>query len=294
MKDLLDKVESAPLAGYTDAAFRAVLRECGIATTWTEMISVTALFHGNEKTKMMLRESKPEQTVIQLFGKNPEHYKTVIESGVLDAFKEININMGCPARKITSNGDGCALMRNVGLARSIIEACVSTGRKISVKFRLGFAENTSVEFAKMCESAGASRIILHGRFGVQGYSGVADWDAIAEVVKAVKIPVIANGDIRNVDDLQKCAEVTEAAGFLVGRALIGCPWLFYNYGNPAGISTEFMLNIIKRHLELAENIIEMRKHLLQYADHFPNKKELKLLLCKVSSHEEALNILNPL
>ena len=329
-------IEPAPIAGYTDQAFRQVLRKCGFATTWTEMISVTALHHNNEKTKRMLTESDKANTVVQLFGKNPEHYAKVIKSGILDGFKEININMGCPARKITSNGDGCALMKNVDLAREIIEACASTGRKISVKFRLGFYERemTAVEFAKMCEEAGASRVIVHGRYGTQGYTGVADWNAIAKVVSAVKIPVIANGDIRNMEDAKKCIEVTGASGVMVARALLGRPWFFdviqsdsegsqmdsvlgmhptslcvpssesrWDPSLPLWMTSHhlYIKKIIKYHIECARDChaltglggaAELRKHLLLYANHLPNKKELKECFRTVSSFDEALQIIN--
>lgn len=291
-------VEPAPIAGYTDEAFRRVLRKCGFKTTWTEMISVTALHHGNEKTKRMLSEADPSNTIVQLFGKNPEHYSAVIASGILDGFKEININMGCPARKITSNGDGCALMKNVDLASQIIRACAETGRKISVKFRLGFFEPhlTAIEFAKMCEQAGASRVIVHGRYGTQGYAGVADWNAIAKVVSAVKVPVIANGDVRSMEDAKKCIETTGAGGVMVARALLGKPWLFDD--NP---NIEYIKSIMQYHIQQAKDchdntglggIAELRKHLLLYANHLPNKKELKEHFRTVSSFEEALSILN--
>jgi len=269
------------MAGYTDLAFRRVLKKCGAKVTWTEMISVTALYHQNEKTSNML--ARDGKTIVQLFGHVPEHFAAVIKSGILDEFEEININMGCPARKIVTNGDGCALMRDdaFSLAKQIIEACVSASKKpISVKFRLGWDKNTGIAFAEMCESAGAARLIVHGRLGVQGYSGVADWKAIAEIVNAVKIPVIANGDIKNPADAQKCMNITNAAGVMIGRALIGAPW---NISDKKVNKNQ----IIKYHIDQSDNILELRKHLLAYI----KDREIKKQLIKAATKEELLSVL---
>jgi tRNA-dihydrouridine synthase len=132
----------------------------------------------------------------------------------------------------------------------------------------------------MCQAAGASRLIVHGRFGTQGYSGKADWNAIAEVVQALKIPVIANGDIKDVEHAKECIKQTGAAGVMIGRTLIGAPW---------NISTKKINHkeIIKYHLKHADNIIEMRKHLIAYC----KDKELKKRLALVKSFEEAHSIL---
>jgi len=278
------------MAGYTDLAFRKVLRKCGAEVTWTEMISVTALFHKSKKTEKMLEHDGP--TVVQLFGKNPAHYEAVIKSGILDKFTEININMGCPARKITSNGDGVALMKNPELAREIIETCVRVSKlPVSVKMRLGFAPEKpnpdvlpyAVQFALMCQAAGAGRVIVHGRFGTQGYSGKADWNAISEVVRALRIPVIANGDIQDATHAAECIKQTGAAGVMIGRALIGSPWA----GVTPAPNIKARKQIIKYHLKHADNIIEMRKHLLAYC----KDKELKKQLAVVTSKDEASRIL---
>ena len=263
-------VECAPLAGYTNAEFRRVLASHGAKVLWTEMVSAAAIFFGNKKTLKLLERASggvsPQKSsfatqpadnllakytpppnphtvreVVQLFGHKPEQFEFAIKSGLLDGFDEININMGCPANKIVKNGEGVGLMKNMELARQIIETCVKAAGEtcsenaatlqmfssqvppaaISVKMRLGMKAGFDfVSFAKMCESAGASRLIVHGRYGEQGYSGKADWNAIGEIVRAVKIPVIANGDIRNIDDARKCIEITGAAGVMVGRVLL--------------------------------------------------------------------------
>jgi len=289
-------IETAPMAGWTDHAFRRVLIKCGANVVWTEMVSVAAIFYGSKKTLELLKFDKRNdiKTVVQLFGKNPEHFMFAIKSGLLDGFDEININMGCPAPKITKNGEGSALMKTPELAEQIIRACVSvTDKPISVKFRLGFSTYTAVDFANMCESAGASRIIVHGRYATQMYTGVADWEKIAEVIRAVKIPVIANGDIVDEKSAKKCLEITNANGLLIGRALMGTPWII-NFDNP---NKEQIYAIVKSHIETAqelggeESYRELKKHLLCYCNHFPNSKELKQKIAVSNSFDEAKEIL---
>ena len=220
----------APLAGWTDYGFRAVLVACGAGEIWTEMINATALARCNAKTIAMLKTESYDDVyqVVQLFGREPADFTTVIQSGMLDAYDEINLNMGCPAPKIVKNHCGCALMRDLERARHLITVCRNalTGKRqrLSVKFRLGWDKNIAVEFAQMCEQAGAERIIVHGRLGVDGYRGVADYPALAAVKQAVAIPVIANGDIRDRASYEQCLAVTKADGVMVGRALCGAPW----------------------------------------------------------------------
>lgn len=220
----------APLAGWSDYAFRSVLVECGAQEVWTEMINATALVRGNAKTLAMLKPvtSTGVRQVVQLFGCEPADFVTVIESGLLKDYAEVNLNMGCPAPKIIKNHCGCALMRNIESARHLIEICRVATRKthqtLSVKFRLGWDHDIAVEFAEMCVNAGAERLIVHGRLGIDGYRGTADYAGIARVKSAVTVPVIANGDVRDRASMEKCLSQTHADGVMVGRAICGAPW----------------------------------------------------------------------
>jgi len=278
------QIESAPIAGYTDLAFRRVLREQGAKLVYTEMVSATALFHGSIKTKELLRKDDGP-TAVQLFGKTPEHFAAAIKSGLLDDFCEININMGCPARKIVSNSEGAALMKNLPLAKQIIDACVgATDKPVTVKMRLGFLikdGNRAVELAKICEASGVSRVIIHGRWAEQGYSGVANWEEIAKVVQAVKIPVVANGDVVDLESAKKCLRVTGAPGVMIARATLGAPWKIALKPIP---SKEEVKEIIRTHIKyvLEEKgemgFAEMKKHLLLYCNHLGITKESKCAL----------------
>jgi len=315
-------IEAAPVAGYTDQAFRRVLIKCGAEVVYTEMVSATALFHGSQKTLELLNsdfdakspiDGERVKTVVQLFGKVPEHFAFAIKSGHLDKFDEININMGCPAPKIVRNGEGCALMKNPGLARQIIEACVSVADKpVTVKFRLGFTEPSHhgpkelgerkeaclqqlVQFAKMCEDAGASKLIVHGRYASQGYSGVADWEQIAKVVETVNIPVLANGDVADPASARRCIEVTGAAGIMLARALFGAPWrIALRCIPPFAEIKEIVRFHVNTVLELCgeEGFREMKKHLLHYCDSLGVAKDVKRHVAVSKDFGEALGLMN--
>lgn len=219
----------APLAGVTDMAFRQICSYFGAGLTYTEMVSVKGLFYKSKNTLKLLDTFANESPVaVQLFGHEPEIFESVIKSGVLDKFDIIDINMGCPAPKIIKNNDGSALLKDMQLARKIISTCVnSTDKPVTVKFRKGFYQNDDVliDFAKMCEEAGASAITIHPRTTAQGYSGEIDINDILKVKKCVNIPVIANGNI-----IDKCSYehmlTTNCDAVMIGRGAIGNPQIF--------------------------------------------------------------------
>lgn len=264
----------APMAGFTDLAFRKMCSDCGAGLTTTEMISAKALHYKNKKTEDMLfafDEESPK--AVQIFGHEPEIMAEAVKNPLLDKFDIIDINMGCPAPKIYTNGDGSALMQSIELAEQVIRACVNaTNKPITVKFRLGHSDSeiNVLEFAKMCEKAGASAITVHGRTKVQGYSGKVDYKKIAEVKKAVNIPVFANGDCRTKEDFENILNITGCDGVMIGRAAIGRPEIFEEI--VAGKNGEVdKLSQIKFHYEtLIEKYSQnyavkyMRSHLAGY------------------------------
>lgn len=220
----------APMAGVSDRAYRELCMRFGAGYCVSEMVSSKALSFNNKKSEDLMETSDFERPCgIQIFGDDPE----CMAEAALHAMKNtpdiIDINMGCPAPKISTNGSGSALMKNPELCGKIVEAVVRTSNvPVTVKIRKGWDENTpnAVEVAKICEQAGASAITVHGRTRMQYYKPPVDYDIIRLVRKAVKIPVIANGDI---DSAQKAKEVMDKTGcqlVMIGRASLGNPWLF--------------------------------------------------------------------
>jgi nifR3 family TIM-barrel protein len=223
----------APMAGITDAAFRQIAVEQGAGFTYTEMISAMGLKYGSKRTKELISPAPNEDVLgVQLFGKDP----AVLAQSALrlyGAYPErialFDINMGCPAPKVTSNGEGCALMEDMPLASKLISGTVKVSKvPVTVKFRKGWDETSvnAVEFAKMAEGSGAAAVTVHGRTRRQFYSGRSDPYIIADVKKAVSIPVIASGDIFSAEDAKNIFETTGCDAVMVARGALGNPFIF--------------------------------------------------------------------
>lgn len=221
----------APMAGVTDLTFRGICTKLGADITCTEMVSAKALSYKNKNTAELLKKSSDEKIVaVQLFGSEPEIMAEEAKK-IEESFDIIDVNMGCPVPKIVNNGEGSALMKNPKLAEKIVSAMAKKlDKPLTVKFRLGFDEEhiNAAEFAKMLEGAGASAITLHARTRKQMYEGKADWNAIADVVSAVKIPVFGNGDVFIAEDALKMKNETGVAGIMIARGAMGNPWIFKN------------------------------------------------------------------
>ena len=219
----------APMAGITDKPFRQILHELGGGNLMTEMVAVNAIQFKNPKSYQIADvRSEPYPTVVQLMGNSPALFADAARLMADLGAKSVDINMGCPVKKIVNNNAGSALMKDMLLASQIIEAAVkATSLKVSVKFRKGWDNEhiNAVEFARMCEQSGAAYITVHGRTRAQGYSGLADWDIIKAVKEAVKIPVIGNGDIDSPQKAKQMMDYSGVDGVMIGRALLGNPWL---------------------------------------------------------------------
>jgi tRNA-dihydrouridine synthase B len=221
------------MAGITDAAFRHIAIEQGADFTYTEMVSAKGLKYGNARTASLLSFAQNEKSIgVQLFSSDADALKASIDSLQEHHFERIalfDINMGCPAPKITSNGEGCALMKNAKLASQLIKAAADISKKpVTVKFRKGWDEQTvnAVDFARMAEQSGAAAVTVHGRTRSQFYSGHADLDIIAEVKRSIRIPVTGNGDIFCAQDALNMLKVTGCDSVMVARGAMGNPFLF--------------------------------------------------------------------
>ena len=229
--ELSGRVVLGPMAGVTDFAFRALCRAQGAALTTTEMVSAKALVYKDEKTRSLLYLPPDEHpAAVQIFGHEPEVMAEAAGLALeLSGADILDINMGCPVGKIVRAGDGSALMRDPELAGRIVEAVAhAVDRPVTVKFRKGWDGGSvnAVDFAKVCEQAGAAALAVHGRTRAQMYAGRADWDVIRAVRQAVSIPVAANGDVFSGADAAHILRYTGAALCMIGRGAFGNPWLF--------------------------------------------------------------------
>lgn len=223
----------APMAGITDAAFRHIAIEMGAGLTYTEMVSAKGLEYGSAKTASLLSPAENEHVFgVQLFASDPDAVVYSINQ-LIQAHPSrlcvIDINMGCPAPKITSGASGCALMKDMPLSQRIIRAAASASVvPVTVKFRKGWDETSvnAVDFAKMAQDAGASALTVHGRTRQQFYGGKADWDIITQVKRAVNIPVTGNGDVFCADDALMMFERTGCDAVMVARGALGNPFIF--------------------------------------------------------------------
>ena len=232
----------APLAGYTDKSMRALCEEQGASLVFTEMVSGKGLKYGDRKSRRLLELIEGEVAGFQLFGDEPDIlYEAARELATEDNVL-LDLNCGCPVPKIVRNGEGSALLKRLDTLYDCVAAMVAGAqmgagesaetdaapKPVTAKIRMGFArgENVAVEAAKAIEAAGAAAVTVHGRTRDQFYEGKADWDVIAEVKKAVDIPVIGNGDVRSGEDAIRMMDETGCDGVMIARGALGNPWIF--------------------------------------------------------------------
>ena len=294
----------APMAGVTDWAFRTVCAELGAAVTVTEMVSSRALVYQDKKSRGLLRKTPSGVCGAQIFGNDPAIMAEAAGIALeLSGCDFIDINMGCPMPKIAGNGDGCALMQNVELAARIVEAvAAAVPVPVTVKMRKGWDKGSvnCAELAQAGEAAGAAAVCVHGRTKTMLYSGTADWDCIRAVREAVKIPVVANGDIFDAEAALRCEKRTGAELLMIGRSAFGNPWVFAQVQAaldgreiPALPPLSERMDTAMRQFELAredkgEHIacLEARKHLAWYLRGVPYSGYYKEKISSISTVED--------
>lgn len=310
--EIKNNVVLAPMAGISNSAYRTIIKEMGAGLIVAEMVSDKAIMYGSKKTQDMLYMTDYERPISQqIFGSDKESF-VIAAKYIEDNMKPdiIDINMGCPVPKVAiSSQAGSALLKNPDKVYEIVKAVVdAVSVPVTVKIRSGWDEDSinAVEIAKIVEQAGASAITVHPRTRKQGYSGSSDWNIIKEVKENVNIPVIGNGDILTCYDAKRMLEETKCDAIMIGRGVLGNPWLIKecveyleNGIEPREISIEEKINMIKKHLDLLLStkpykvaMLEIRSHAAWYLKGLPDAKNLKESIFKTNTKEELLNLLN--
>lgn len=287
----------APMAGVSDIGFRYLCKKYGAGLTCTEMISVKALQMGNKRTfELMERAENERPAAVQLFGSDPKAFYDACLLPEVRQFDIIDINMGCPVRKVVSRGEGSALMTNPSLAAELVKACIEgSGKPVTIKQRLGYQENNAVEFALKMQEAGVAAIAVHGRTKSQLYSGSVSREGIKEVVDALSVPVIANGDILTAEDAKTMLKETGAAGVMIGRGAIGNPQIFAEYSGE-DVNVDIMEDI-KEHVAHLSRICSdkgitglMKAHLMGYAKGKNGAREFRLAIGEAKTVEDIFEV----
>ncbi len=298
----------SPLAGISDQIFRKFVRRWSPkALLFTEMVNAKSLElgHGEEKVIELSEESGP--IGVQIFDHRPDAMiQAALKAETSGAFL-VDINMGCPVKKIARKGGGSALMKEPELAQTIVKkVSKAISIPLSVKIRLGWCENSSdpISFALGLQDAGAQLLTVHGRTRKQGFSGSANWEAISEIKKSLDIPVIANGDIKNTEDAIRCLEITNADGIMIGRATMGAPWLVGQINEEINNQKTFRtpdakmkISLCLEHLKLliskkgSHGLLIARKHINWTCRGFTGASALRHKLLRAVTPNEAIELL---
>jgi len=294
----------APMAGVTDSVFRRLCKEQGADVMVTEFVSADGILHRNERTREMLNFRAEERPVgVQLFGADPQRMAEAAKS-VRDWVGPdfIDLNFGCPVNKVVCRYGGSALLRDCPLLERVASTVVKAIAPLPVtaKIRLGWSRETinATTTVTILEQAGIAAVAVHGRTKEQGYSGVADWETIAQVAESVSIPVVGNGDIGNVEEVVLRLQSTKVRGLMIGRAAMTSPWLFRRAKHflrtgefLADPSIEERWSHILRHCRMAaaeadserHAMAAMRGRLMAYSKGMPGGRILRAELQQVSS-----------
>ncbi|MEW5957317.1 MAG: tRNA dihydrouridine synthase DusB [Chloroflexota bacterium] len=292
----------SPMAGFSDKPYRLICREYGSAMSYTEFVSADGILHDNERTRQMLAFDPAESPVVfQIFGSDEaiiEEAARRIEASGPDI---IDLNMGCSVRKVSGRGAGAALLKDPAkIGRIFKRLTKALSAPVTGKIRLGWDQSslTYLDVAKIMEDNGAALIAVHGRTKEQAYQQQANWDAIAEIKQAVAIPVIGNGDVATVADIERIKQHTGCDGVMIGRAAIGNPWIFQRQ-DIQQVTLAQKARLIYRHLDLMlafygeeRGLVLFRKHVVKYVRGLAHIARVKQQLMTCTRPEEFVELLD--
>jgi tRNA-dihydrouridine synthase B len=293
----------SPMAGFSDKPYRLICREYGSAMSYTEFVSADGILHGNNRTLEMLRFDHAEHPVLvfQIFGHDEitlaEAARKIEQLGP----DVIDLNMGCSVKKVSARGAGAALLKDpakIGRIFARLNKAVSV--PVTGKIRLGW-DNESLnylEVARIMEDNGAALIAVHGRTKAQAYQGRANWDAIARIKQTLSIPVIGNGDVSTVADIERIKQYTGCDAVMIARAAIGNPWIFQRK-DIEQVTLAEKAALIRRHLELMldfygreRGLILFRKHIVKYIRGMTNSSKVRAKLVTCTHSEEFISLMD--
>lgn len=287
----------APMAGYTDVAFRRVMTENGAGYAVSEMISAKALVFDSQKTREMLVTAPSEKIkCVQLFGRDPEDFERVIKSGELNGFDILDLNFGCPVGKIIRNGEGSALLKERMRLLKIVDVCAKNFPIVTAKVRAGFDEQSILpsSFYKDLQNAGAKLITVHGRTAEQMYRGLSNWDHVKRAKDAVTIPVAGSGDILTEQDAKNALSIADYV--MIGRGAMYNPTLFAKLNGKKVSKYQLIishLDYLSQYFDQHYASTSVRKFWGYYLKGVTNTHKLKVELMQATSTEEIKNLLAP-
>lgn len=306
-----NQVVLAPMAGICNSAYRQICKDMGCGLIYAEMVSDKAITYNNQKTIDMLYMTEKERPISQqIFGSDKESFVEAAKFIEKEMKPDIiDINMGCPVPKVAVRAQaGSALLKDLDKIFDIVSSVVSSVNvPVTVKIRSGWDSNhiNAVEVAKVIEKAGASAICVHPRTRSQGYSGKADWNIIKEVKENVSIPVIGNGDIKSPEDAKRMLEETKCDAVMIGRGVLGNPWLIKNIVNyldgkeVIDVSIVDRIDMCLKHLKLLDSLkneklacLEIRNHISWYFKGIKGANELKNKVYQTTNIHDIILLLN--
>lgn len=307
---LKNNVFMAPMAGITDLGFRTIMRDFGCSLCFTEMVSAAGLIRGTEKSYKYLDSAPHDRPLgIQIFGSDPNVLADAAKIAAEAQADLVDINMGCPAKKVLKNGAGAALMKNPQKVAAILKSVrKAINIPLSIKIRSGWShdEINAKKIALIAEDCGVDALIIHPRTATQGFGGMSDWNLIEEVKYNLQIPVIGSGDIRTPEDALRMHAITGCDAIMIGRGALGNPWIFkgiLEYLGKVSVkcfpSPAERKKVIFRHLEMnivlygeSRGIINFRKHLLWYTKGLRESSQFRQSVVKIVRKEALVKSVN--